>query len=561
MPPTPNQPAIADLDDPLYYLRNFDTVVEWVRERHDDLLLPEERARLTTLQTLDTASRGLLVRLVMRTGERFRGDRLNYPELGRPMAEAINGLIDGGWVTTNPDLTLAEAASLLTLPELRQRWRSIIEQAGLRNSLGKRALLEALAPGYPEPRPASFWGFGTETPVLALRDMALFDRVRLMFFGNLYQGWSDFVLVQLGLQRYESVPLSRESRAFGSRDDVDGYLALDHCREQLEAFPADKVWSAIPGPFTDNPWLESRRGRLLFELGLTAERQGDRQLALEALAASQHKEARLRYLRLLERDQQYWRAWELARLAQLSPRSSAEARGCERLLTRLARKLGEAEPARPVPPAIREWQLTLAPDPELSVEETVTRHLNQPGAPTLYVENTLFNGLFGLLCWGALYSPLPGAFFHPFHAGPADLQREDFVVRRQTLFASCLAMLEDGRYYDQIWQTWRAKQGITNPFVAWPVLTETVLELALRCIPANHLHRVFSHLLTDLNEYRSGLPDLIQFNPATVSYELIEVKGPGDRLQDHQRHWLEWFAGEGIQASVCYVHWQSEIDS
>jgi len=34
------------------------------------------------------------------------------------------------------------------------------------------------------------------------------------------------------------------------------------------------------------------------------------------------------------------------------------------------------------------------------------------------------------------------------------------------------------------------------------------------------------------------------------------VKGPGDRLQDHQIRWLQFFAGEGIPASVCYVRWQ-----
>lgn len=39
---------------------------------------------------------------------------------------------------------------------------------------------------------------------------------------------------------------------------------------------------------------------------------------------------------------------------------------------------------------------------------------------------------------------------------------------------------------------------------------------------------------------------------------MIEVKGPGDRLQDHQIRWLEFFAGEGIPASVCYVRWQGD---
>ena len=32
--------------------------------------------------------------------------------------------------------------------------------------------------------------------------MALCDRLRLMFFGNLRQDWAEFVLTELGLQRF-----------------------------------------------------------------------------------------------------------------------------------------------------------------------------------------------------------------------------------------------------------------------------------------------------------------------------------------------------------------------
>jgi hypothetical protein len=36
---------------------------------------------------------------------------------------------------------------------------------------------------------------------------------------------------------------------------------------------------------------------------------------------------------------------------------------------------------------------------------------------------------------------------------------------------------------------------------------------------------------------------------------MIEVKGPGDRLQDHQTRWLEFCVSQGIPVSVCYVRW------
>jgi len=176
------------------------------------------------------------------------------------------------------------------------------------------------------------------------------------------------------------------------------------------------------------------------------------------------------------------------------------------------------------------------------------------------VENTLITGLFGLLCWPTLFDPLPGAFFHPFHTGPADLTRDDFVSRRQAAFDRCFATLEDGSYRQRIWDTFEAKQGLANPFVVWPVVTRELVELALDCIPAKDLASLFRRLLANIRDHRSGFPDLIQFYPQAPKpgYRMIEVKGPGDRLQDHQVRWLHFFADRGITASVCYVRWRDE---
>lgn len=47
--------------------------------------------------------------------------------------------------------------------------------------------------------------------------------------------------------------------------------------------------------------------------------------------------------------------------------------------------------------------------------------------------------------------------------------------------------------------------------------------------------RVFERMWFDLRQNRAGFPDLIEFSP---QLELLEVKGPGDQLQAHQRAWL-----------------------
>ena len=89
----------------------------------------------------------------------------------------------------------------------------------LAEHLGDRVGLAEWLPGYRE-------------AVVGLCHMSLFDRIRLMFFGNLRQSWPDFVLVELGYQQYEQVSFTPESRAFHHRGDVDCYLVMHRCREK-----------------------------------------------------------------------------------------------------------------------------------------------------------------------------------------------------------------------------------------------------------------------------------------------------------------------------------------
>ena len=561
---TTPRPVPANLDNPLYYLENMDILVAWVADHHSDLLTGQERDRLAAYAALNTGPRALLTRMVMRAGDLFRADKLRYPELPVPEADSFKVLVQNGWLDKDPDLSLNDVFRLFTLAELRPVFGPWLQQQGYPKTPGKAQMRELLAEPFSAPRPLRGWltGPGDEqTPVVVqLQDMALFDRIRLMFFGNLHQSWTDFVLVELGVQQFERVPFTPRSRAFHQRADVDCYLQMHQCRERLDAGePAGELWQAVPAP-SENPWLASRRARLLLELGRQAERQGDQELALQVLAESNHREARLKQLRLLERMKRFKEAWAIACQWQTSELSDAEVQGLARILKRLAPKVGEPKPATVPAPEIRAFPVTL-PQPAVgSVEVAALQHLETEDAPVFYVENTLINALFGLLCWPVIFKAIPGAFFHPFHIGPADLTREDFVLRREEDFDRCFALLEDGRYRARILEIFREKQGLANPFVTWPAVSEELLRVAMDCIPVNHLDALFRRLLNNLKEHRSGFPDLIRFVPGADEpeqrYEMIEVKGPGDRLQDHQRRWLAFFAHEGIPASVCYVRWQ-----
>lgn len=538
------------LDPDFYYLHNFHKALAWLRERHHDLLLAPEQAFLQQFGELARPTQALLVRMIMRKGPHFRASKLDYAEIGCPL-EAAEPLLELGWVTQDAELALAELFALLRKEELLEQF-----DARAHRALKKPELFEQLAAQHATPRSFARWCPRLDERVLSLCIDSLCERLRLMFFGNLHQDWSEFVLADLGIFRYEQVDLSAESRAFRQRDDVDCYLQLQHCRERFEAGePITEVLQQLNRLRCDTPFLAARRARLLFRLGQQLERDGELDHALTFYADCRFAGARLRRIRVLERLARPAEAHALACQAAEAPESEAEVQGVQRALPRLRRQLGLAPAAKAQAPEVARLDLQLPRPADYSVEYAVQVHLSQPEAPVHYVENSLICSLFGLLCWEAIFAPLPGAFFHPFQSGPADLLSEDFHPRRAALFAARLALLDSEAYREAIRRTYADKYGIQSPFVFWGVLDEQLLEQALACLPAAHLRAWFQRLLLDIRANRAGMPDLIQFWPAQRRYRMIEVKGPGDRLQDNQRRWLAFCAEHGMPVDVCYVQW------
>ncbi len=360
----------------------------------------------------------------------------------------------------------------------------------------------------------------------------------------------------LGIYRYESVDISPESRGFQCRQDLEDYLYLRQLRVSVEqsADLADIV-PPLMAFSSDNPYLCSRQSRLLFQIAQQLEKSCGLEQALLLYQESNHGEARWRQIRVLEQLGRDSEAHDQALAFSQEPGSDEESQRLERALTRLRRKLGLPTMKRAKAVGESRIDLVLPMPAHGCVEIAVRDHLQQDDAPVHYVENTLICSLFGLLCWEAIFAPLPGAFFHPFHSGPVDLHSPDFYARRQPLFERCLQRLEQPGYGQLIKDRYQEKLGLQSPFVFWGMLDEARLELALQCIPAAHLHACFTRLLRDLKANRAGMPDLIQFYPQEQRYRMIEVKGPGDRLQDNQKRWLAFAAEQGIPVEVCYVSW------
>ncbi|MDR3096930.1 MAG: VRR-NUC domain-containing protein [Paraburkholderia sp.] len=597
---------LPESPDPFYYLANFERALASLDARCADLFDDAERRFVQGFGALPRASRALFVRMLMRKGPDFRASKLDYTEIGCPRAAAAP-LVEAAWLDATPMLAIDALAALVTKAELQALDARLKADAhadtdthgtpdasnapempktpgaslagtsphAARARSTPRATraetLAALQAATPAARDWSAWFPGSADTVFRLAAASLCERLRLMFFGNLRQDWSEFVLADLGVYRYEPVPLDSASRAFQQRADIDAWLALRDCRETFDLAPDAASAIAALGAALDtldtlapharsNDWLRARHDRVRHAAGQAAERLGEPALAWRAYIDCGYPESRYRRVRVLEQLGRRAEALALAQAIAAAPSNEEEAQRATRTLARLERRRAKnatqaLQPATGTP-TFANAELTLpAACAGLRVEEAARRTLESAGAPVFYVENTLINGLFGLLCWPALFAALPGAFFHPFQRGPADLHAANFVARRAGLFAACLAELESGTYRATIEQRFGEKHGIQSPYVAWPALDAALLALALDCFPAAHLRLWFERLLREPAANRSGLPDLVRFWPHERRYELIEVKGPGDRLQDNQRRWLAYCAAHGLPVTVLQVRW------
>ena len=552
-----NMPLVTatSLADPLYYLRNAQQVIELCLSQYADLLTPAEIQQLQEFLQLDTPAQALLVRLVMRKGTLFRTDKLNYAEVP-DLTQALTLLSALGLVSLEPKLQLSELCHLAKREECVALARLALPETLFATSSRKGDLVSALLEQATadDLKPLAAWWPEAPFTVIQLNAEHLFERLRLMFFGNLHQDWSEFVLTELGLQQFEAVPLSSDSKPFQKRAEVDLYLELQQLQSRVfNGEPIQHIRPLLPDAVACE-WIEYRRSKVLYQFGREAERQQDLTLALDLYQQSEHREAQVRSLRLLEKQLPPAEVFALTTQALINIAQPEARVTVERIRQRSAKKGGIIY-APPISLTVPSHNETLEKPAQGRVEAAVIAHLATETKPLFHVENRLFNGLFALLFWPALFAPIRGAFFNPFQSGPADLYRPGFIDSRALWLAEGFAQLQSGEYQAVIRARYQQKYGTSCALMHWPSISRDLIEMALAVIPAAHLAAVFKYLLLDLRHHRKGMPDLLELDLANQKYRLLEVKGPGDRLQDHQRLWIQTMLAQGLPVSVFQVSW------
>src|SRR4051812_45364640 len=373
---------------PFYYLENFNTALGWLQQRYGDLLNATEVGFIERFQRLPLQASALLVRMLGRRGDLFRTEKLNYEEIGCARAAAA-ALIEAGWVDGTPVLTGAELGRVLRKGEVLR----VFAGAGLDRHARKADLLMTIEAAPLAPRRLPEWWPDAPDIIFRVVVRPLCDRLRLLFFGNFHQDWSEFVLTDLGIFKYEQVPRDAATRAFQTRQHIDTFHALFDCRQLLEeGDDLATVVEALPPAVADNEWLEDRRRKLQFHIAQCYEQQKDLARALAVYRDCEYAGARLRSIRLLERLGEVDSALQLAFAVREQPADETEAQHISRMWPRLQRKAGFKTTRSRRAPGWPTFQLVLPvterPD---HLEGATGAAISTPESPVHYVENGLLN--------------------------------------------------------------------------------------------------------------------------------------------------------------------------
>ncbi|CAN8005255.1 unnamed protein product, partial [Ixodes hexagonus] len=212
--------------------------------------------------------------------------------------------------------------------------------------------------------------------------------------------------------------------------------------------------------------------------------------------------------------------------------------------------------------AVKEADGTLQVIP---VEEVALRHYSEQGYPQgIHGEGSTFHALFGLLCWDVIYADgVPDAFRSPYQAYPMDLHSEGFFASREHSFLEAFETIRKSsveELAERVASTYASHNGQAG-LVQWEYFSSTQIQASgslkdfelVHCFGPEVLWRLCDLLARNFRHRRSGLPDLVVWNPVDGRLKAAEVKGPGDTLSAKQVVWLRELLALGVDCEVCHV--------
>ncbi len=531
-----------------YYHDNFTRLINFVVERYLSILPNNTVQWIDIYQRLNISEQRLFVRLISRTHSVLRFDAIKYPELGDTetlLATLIDeGLVKSGCSDLSNLTRLAKKDDLLALlidPRITSKSAALASLKDL--SLNEqRRLIESLGRKI--------------QPIVVAKEPHL-PLICLCYFGNPYQNLTEFILSDLGIKTPPKWPIDRNMGVFNTREQLLKHYEL--ALESKQFHDAQKQLSLedliglyqLPSE-ADDPNLIRRRQHLNDLIAREVERRGNLEQAISLYQQLPSYFSWERYLRCLHKTNKSAKALSLIKSSEFVTDQFFSFR--RRFQPQLERSLNLPKTRFTIFEP-RQYRLTLRRSNN-RVEKDVVNYFEAQGERAFFAENKIINTLVALCFWQVIAADVKGAFYNPYQFSPVDIHRSDFLSSRETQWNSELKLLKNSELSALVAARLKQLEGLTamllNPQVLQPADWLDVAEQ----IGADKIIALAKYLFNDVRSRRSGQPDLLVCS-ATGQWRFVEVKGPGDLLQDHQRDWFEILDQLDIQAELAWVDYEN----
>ena len=519
---------------PGYYASNLSFVVDFVLSRNSQLIAFTHLIGLTTFLGLSEPAKRLFSRLLIRTGPVFLVSSLSYEEIP-DLTSAIrkleaSGLIDSKGVSGE---TLLRK---LTKDQICDGFPLV------QPSPTKKMLIEQILSNYSDHRIISI--VNRFHPWIRIANRKTWTLLRILFFGNRHRDWSSFITEDLGQTKWEEVPLTRP--LFEDAGQFSTHVRLielsDLSKRCMDYVGLASEISAELTQLEQKDRNDRYFKKTALALGQFFERQAKWKEATAIYDLIKVHPARERQIRIYKKLQMDRQKDLLLNAILVEPYSALELQFARRML-------GEKSKAPPT-------SIEKLHKHQDFIENYAMENFFCSAKWIMHCENAFFRALVGLIYWPAIFTPLSSAFTNPYQAAPNDLFHEGFFIDREHLIEGLERELsDDASFLQHVSSVYYEKQGISNRLVSWSLFERISIEEWLKAIPIKVLRNVSSFLIRNLSDFKSGIPDLFVCY-GDEEFELVEIKGPTDRLQPQQQAWFDVLPELGVPARVLKFQYE-----
>lgn len=190
------------------------------------------------------------------------------------------------------------------------------------------------------------------------------------------------------------------------------------------------------------------------------------------------------------------------------------------------------------------------------VEQLCLQHYALQGFKGYHCEGKLLTMIFVLVMWDIMFQDtVPGSFETPYQSAPLDLGSDSFAIVRSAEIRERLSHVERTGGLDLIEAVDDRERELKTWAVGcrWDMFSkQDILEVA-QCLGGHSISVICQMLAEEWDHCSSGMPDLVIWRMTDQVVRFVEVKGPGDRLSETQKVWIDILLRAGVEVQVGLV--------